>query len=140
MEVVYTSHMLEHLPRKEAELFLHEAHRVLKPEGLLRVAVPDLRKLVDSYLLSQDADTLIEKTLLALPPSQGGLSRLRLGLFGHRGHAWMYDERSLSACLQRAKFEDVRSVLPGETRLKNPEPLNLREREDESLYVEGTRV
>src|SRR5205823_4694013 len=49
-DVVYHSHMLEHLERKEAMVFLQECLRVLRPEGVLRVVVPDLEQIVIEYL------------------------------------------------------------------------------------------
>ena len=44
--VVYTSHMLEHLDCLEARRFLTEILRVLAPGGIVRVAVPDLARLI----------------------------------------------------------------------------------------------
>ena len=48
-DVVYHSHVLEHLPRDHAVDFLRECRRVLKPGGILRVAVPDLERIVADY-------------------------------------------------------------------------------------------
>ena len=41
-DVVYHSHLLEHLDREVAGEFLKECYRVLKPSGIMRVVVPDL--------------------------------------------------------------------------------------------------
>ena len=49
-EVVYHSHLLEHFAKEAAPAFLRECHRVLKPGGTLRVAVPDLERIVRAYL------------------------------------------------------------------------------------------
>lgn len=49
-DVVYHSHVLEHFPRKDGEAFLIECRRVLKPGGILRVAVPDLEQIAREYL------------------------------------------------------------------------------------------
>ena len=48
--VVYHSHVLEHLSRSSGATFLGECFRVLKPAGILRVAVPDLEKIALLYL------------------------------------------------------------------------------------------
>jgi len=42
-DVLYSSHMLEHLDRDEASTFLKEARRILRCGGIIRIAVPDLR-------------------------------------------------------------------------------------------------
>lgn len=49
-DVVYHSHVLEHLSKQEAPSFLRECHRILRPSGVIRVAVPDLEKIVRLYL------------------------------------------------------------------------------------------
>ena len=47
---IYCSHFLEHLDAKSADLFLKECLRCLKPEGTLRIVVPNLEKMVKDYL------------------------------------------------------------------------------------------
>ncbi|HBB32485.1 MAG TPA: methyltransferase [Cyanobacteria bacterium UBA8803] len=49
-DACYHSHVLEHQTQSEAEKFLAECWRVLKPQGILRVVVPDLEGLVRHYL------------------------------------------------------------------------------------------
>jgi predicted SAM-dependent methyltransferase len=51
-DVVYTSHVLEHFSRNEARAFLKECYLVLRPGGLLRIAVPDLETIARLYLLN----------------------------------------------------------------------------------------
>jgi len=53
-EVVYHSHVLEHLRRPDAQFFMRECFRVLKPGGILRVSVPDLEQICRQYLLALD--------------------------------------------------------------------------------------
>jgi len=138
-QVVYSSHMLEHLQRSDAELFLNEAKRVLQPGGTLRLVVPDLRSLAQRYLTEGDANRFVEATLLAVPEASSFAARLELAMSGHRGHAWMYDGPSLCALVAARGFADVRETNAHETRIQAPEPLDLAERADESIYVEATR-
>jgi len=51
-DVVYHSHLLEHFSKSEAEPFLSECYRILRPNGILRVAVPDLEQIVKTYLIA----------------------------------------------------------------------------------------
>jgi predicted SAM-dependent methyltransferase len=49
-DFIYHSHVLEHLCREDARRFLQECHRILKPGGILRIAVPDLEDAAREYL------------------------------------------------------------------------------------------
>jgi predicted SAM-dependent methyltransferase len=50
IDVVYTSHFLEHLSPSQAKFVLSEIRRVLKPNGIIRVVVPDLENICTEYL------------------------------------------------------------------------------------------
>ena len=54
-DVVYHSHVIEHLTHDEAISLLNECVRVLKPGGTLRIATPDLENLARTYLESLKA-------------------------------------------------------------------------------------
>ena len=64
---IYSSHLLEHLYVDEATRLLAECHRVLAPEGVLRVVVPDLRAIVEEYLGGDPLDPLPPIAPLASP-------------------------------------------------------------------------
>jgi len=51
-DVVYHSHLLEHLSRQQAEFLLRECYRVLRPKSVLRVVVPDLEQIARTYLIA----------------------------------------------------------------------------------------
>ena len=134
---LYTSHMLEHLDRAAAAQFLGEARRVLCKGGIIRIAVPDISKLVESYIASGDADAFISETHLTQPRPRRIPDRLRILLAGARQHQWMYDGASLSKALLAAGFHDARVRPAGETGIGNPGDLDLHERSEESVYVEA---
>jgi hypothetical protein len=114
--VVYASHMLEHLYRDEAVRFLQDAHRVLMPEGVCRIVVPDVEQIVLWYLAHQREPVETHRE-----PSSDmlmGLLLLRSKTAGHRSgplqlarrladlheHKWMYDREGLLALFREAGF------------------------------------
>ncbi len=64
VDVVYHSHVLEHLNAIDGARFMRECFRILRPGGVLRVVVPDLEGIARAYLGSIDqaadgADTVL---------------------------------------------------------------------------------
>lgn len=49
-EVIYSSQVLEHFDKPDGEMLLHECHRVLQLNGILRLVVPDLENITEHYL------------------------------------------------------------------------------------------
>jgi predicted SAM-dependent methyltransferase len=137
VEVLYSSHMVEHLDSEEARSFLAEARRVLKPGGVIRLALPDLRKLVDYYQATGDADEFLHRTYLCHRKPKSLVERLKQALVGNREHYWMYDAASLTKLLASAGFVNVRVLPAGRTHIADPGGLDLYERDDESVYVEA---
>jgi predicted SAM-dependent methyltransferase len=96
--VVYASHVIEYFDRDEVVPILKEWHRVLKPGGILRLAVPDFNVMVDLYLRSTMP---IEKLLGPLygkiqPPGCGAIY-----------HKTAYDFQSLRTLLESVGFKSV---------------------------------
>jgi SAM-dependent methyltransferase len=52
---VFCSHMIEHIPHTKLESILLEFNRVLSPGGVLRILVPDLKKIARAYV-NEDAE------------------------------------------------------------------------------------
>ena len=65
LDVVYSSHVLEHFSLQEAAFLMREARRVLKPGGVIRIVVPDLEETAREYL-----------RILDLPDSDGDKPQL----------------------------------------------------------------
>jgi SAM-dependent methyltransferase len=72
VDVIYHSHLLEHLGPVEADEFVLECLRILRPGGVMRVVVPDLEGIARAYLSALDEarkgedETLYEWTRLEL--------------------------------------------------------------------------
>lgn len=57
VDEIRASHVLEHFARAEAGLVLREWVRVLKPGGLLKIAVPDFATIAQAYVAGHQLDT-----------------------------------------------------------------------------------
>ena len=139
VECIYSSHMVEHLSRKQVLIFLREASRILKSDGILRIAVPDLQIVANKYSAEGDADSFMEEILVEAPPINSLKEKLILLITGYRHHQWMYDGKSITLLLKNAGFKNVRVLAKGETLIKNSNGLDLYERCESSVYVEGTK-
>lgn len=54
---IRAEHVVEHFDvKEEAPRFLQECRRVLKPEGVLRIVVPDIEKFVKAYLANENQE------------------------------------------------------------------------------------
>jgi predicted SAM-dependent methyltransferase len=94
VDLVYSSHLLEHFPRNKTEDVLREWHRVLKPGGILRIAVPDFEKLVEVYLKYKDLK-------LILGPLVGRQN------YPENTHYFVFDFPTLSEILKKVGFKKV---------------------------------
>lgn len=75
IDVVYSSHLLEHFNKSFAPQFLQECFRVLKPGGIIRIAVPDLETIVRLYLM------LLDKARKGDTEAQGAYDWILMELF-----------------------------------------------------------
>lgn len=123
IDVVYHSHLLEHFDKDIARMFLLEVQRVLKPDGIQRIVVPDLENVCRAYLshlsMSEtDADeankhdsyvaAIIEQSVRReafgtsqQKPMRRFIENVLLGDARQRGetHQWMYDRITLVTLL-----------------------------------------
>lgn len=51
VDAIFHEHFIEHLTKNEAERFLRECYRVLKPGAAMRIGWPDLHKLLRAYFM-----------------------------------------------------------------------------------------
>jgi SAM-dependent methyltransferase len=139
VDAIYSSHMIEHLDRREARRFLGECRRVLKPGGVLRLVVPDVRVTINDYMTKGNADVFVEHLQLAVDKPHGFREQVRMLLTGDRNHRWLYDGPSIGRLLADCGFVDVAVLPPGRTAIAEPGALDLFERAGESAYAEGVQ-
>lgn len=137
MDLVYSSHTVEHLYMKDFLKFMREAERVLKPDGVFRMVIPDLAICLEKYKESKDADAFCATIHMGYRNRPHFVEKLSILLFGDRQHKWMYDGESMRKFIER--HSNFRAVIlkSGETTIRGGNyKINLREREGESVYLE----
>ena len=69
VDLLYASHVMEHIPRHELDAVIVEWRRVLKPGGILRISVPDFDNLLKIYSASgNDINSIVAQLLGQEPP------------------------------------------------------------------------
>ncbi|HEY1802024.1 MAG TPA: methyltransferase domain-containing protein [Terriglobales bacterium] len=135
VDCIYSSHTFEHFTYAQSLFLTKECLRVLKPSGILRIVVPDLKQLVQDYLSDPDSTA-----------SHRFIERLSLSHtwqdLVHRGahHQQMFDGRSLLGMLDEAGFENAQLSNFSESRIMNLAGLELAQRRHESIYVEAYKL
>lgn len=102
IKAIYASHILEHLNSRNIRKLLREFHRVLKPNGLVRIVVPSLEYAIQSYSLRETIN---------LPDwpdkyiSDGG--RFNNFMLCGNQHFLMFDFSFLHELLREAGFQKI---------------------------------
>ena len=96
--LIYASHCIEYFDRDEVIEVLREWKRVLAPNGILRLAVPNFESLIKVYSKSNDLNNV-------LGPLYGKWS---IGRNKFIYHKTVYDLESLTTLLKQAGFDKVK--------------------------------
>lgn len=114
LEGIYCSHVLEHLSLEDFRIALRNTYKVLKPEGMFRLVLPDLEFYARTYLEELSggdtlaAMTFIKQSMLGIERRPRGLGGMLRSFLGNSHHLWLWDYPSLSAELAVAGFRDIR--------------------------------
>jgi Methyltransferase domain len=113
---LFSHNMLEHLSLEDAHTTLTNCRRLLAPDGVFRLFIPDMYCHVQTYLSlresrpAQAAPTFIELMDMGTRKRDRGLKGLLKGWLGNSRHLWMWDEAALAAALEEAGFSRIKRV------------------------------
>lgn len=132
VDKIYSSHMLEHMQKENAERLLKECHRILKKGGIMRLVVPDLvfhcRRYLDRVAVSGAGRGPHDEFLFNVYGAY--LDKRRKGA----NHSYMYDWPTLQTLLSEVGFE---RVIRQEFRTGlDPELCALDSRPEDSLHID----
>ncbi|OUL26023.1 methyltransferase type 11 [Nostoc sp. RF31YmG] len=140
VDVVYSSHTLEHLSRTDGQAFLKECHRVLKPNGIIRIVVPDLKSIVDKYNQGEvPAEEFLDELDISYESSEDGPMKRRLAPLIRFPHKCMYDTPALLRTMSNLGFE-VASKQGLESEINDVEIIEQPNRTVDAVIVEGRKL
>jgi len=139
VNVVYSSHMLEHLDKEETHQFLIEIRRILVTGGIIRVVVPDFDKLVNEYSKSNNPEKFINDSCLVGKKPKTILKKIQYLIQGHGWHFNMYNKNTLVDLFKKNRFKEIKIIDPGETRINNTDGLDLYVHVNHSIYLEAIK-
>ncbi len=133
VDIAAAIHVLPHIPIPRLVPIVAEMRRVLKPGGVLRLALPDLDKAIDAYR-GGDSGYFMTGEAWSSPGA-----RLITQILWHGDIVTPFTYDFAAEILARAGFGTVHRCAFRETRSRHPEIVELDNRQRESFFVEAVR-
>jgi len=139
IDVVFASHLLEHLNEKEVRRLLNESYRVLKPGGAVRFVTPHLGKAIEAYVTGKGG------FFTDWPDHRKSIGgKFNNHLLCRDQHSLMFDFGFINELLIASGFSNCRELGPLESELFTQSELNEIQWEDagnhRSLFVEAVKI
>lgn len=136
VDYIYCSHVLEHFEKEEAIKILRECKRVLKDKGIIRIVLPNLSKIIESY----DSADIFNREYFGFDKDlyvgiSGKIKRLFI-----RSHQWMYDKKTAIEILKIAGFTKINICSFNKGKTPDIEKLDLKQHHKISLYLEAENI
>ncbi len=98
---LYSEHFIEHISRENCLHLFRHIRESMAPDGILRIATPDLKLFAQCYLQRE------------VPPDWEEQNPCRAfnEVMRNWGHTFLYDEEELTEILTQAGFRSVRRVV-----------------------------
>jgi predicted SAM-dependent methyltransferase len=127
VDYIYSSHVFEHFEKWILLEILKECKRVLKKGGVMRIVIPDLKKMIRDY---KGADNFCRE-FYGFKKDVKNPFKLFI-----RGHEWMYDNESLKDILKQISFTNIYQRKAQEGLTPDINLLDLKDHQKLSLYLE----
>lgn len=112
IDIIFMSHVLEHIPWTMTDKVLLEFYRILKPGGSIEIWVPDLKKLVAGYI---DSTEMYKDGWFKFNEEQNQTKWFNGRLFTYgpgeeNFHRAAFDYEYLTYCLKKAGFSSTEKM------------------------------
>jgi len=130
VDVVYSSHVFEHIPYQDLLHVIQEIRRILKPGGKLLVCVPNAGLYLRAYFRNEMFVNYDEMYIPAAVNTNSKIDQLNYIAYLNGDHTFMFDEENIINILKMCDFNNV------DFRDFNDE-IDSLERDFESMYVQA---
>ncbi|GBU25056.1 glycosyl transferase [Fibrobacteria bacterium R8-3-H12] len=127
---IYSSHFLEHLTFRECQIFLQECLRVLVPNGIFSICVPNARIYIEAYIKNEKLDD--SKFYISGFNNTTKIDYVNYMAYMDGHHKYMFDEENILCILAKAGFREVKLRCFDNL-------LDLEGRNFESIYAEAIK-
>ena len=129
---IYSSHVLEHFTFQEGKRLLDECYRIMVPNGIFSICVPNARIYIEAYIRGEH---LAENIYFQYKAAYNNTSRIDYVnhiayMDGH--HKYMFDGENLLCVLRNQGFKSV-------TLRDFDESIDMPERRISSIYAEAKK-
>lgn len=133
VDLIYTSHLFEHIPFQDLIKFIGECKRVLKVGGALLVCVPDASLYIRAYSLRENFKNISLMARSAVVNTGSFLDQINYIAYMGGEHHYLFDKENLLNTLKLAGFEisNIRDFDP---------KIDLLERMHESIYSKSIKL
>lgn len=120
VDFIYSEHVLEHLEYLEAKNLLKECYRVLKPNGVIRTALPDLDFFIqglkdEGNKKYQDFIRQKRLTYEKLANLPANINTMLNFIFFYCGHKYVYQDKTFIALLASLGFKNIKKAAVGQS-------------------------
>ncbi len=131
---IFSEHVFEHLSLEHGVQLLVDCRNALSPGGVMRIAMPDLRYLVDHYLGDWKDQAWLRDPGCSMIDTPARMLNFALRSWEH---LYVYDIDELTLRLNEAGFSEVTTQEWGQS--DHPELRGLERRPDSLLIVEAAK-
>jgi predicted SAM-dependent methyltransferase len=133
VNLIYTSHLFEHIPFSDLVKFIEECKRVLKIGGELLVCVPDASLYIKSYLARENFKDANLMATSAMVNTGSFIDQVNYIAYMGGEHHYLFDQENLLNTLKCAgfNFSEIRGF---------DSKIDLLERAHESIYAKAIKI
>ncbi len=131
VDFIYNEHFFEHFSIEESLRLLHEFKRILNPQGVIRISMPDLDDIVKVYLNPDYGPADFSAVMGTELVTRAEFLNV---YFRWWGHQWLYNWEEFERRLKDAGFSKIKKCARSISEYK--ELNNIEQRTDSRLIAE----